>query len=117
MSIPENSAPENVSDAEWERDNPNSIRCRYVWADGYRCCGEISEIQEIKPPSAWKHTRGRWYDGPATPFYKFVCSDYGHHDGADAMGENGTVFPREKIPAPVSEAMLASITSNRKAVR
>lgn len=100
-----------VSDAEWEREHPSGSRCRYVWPDGLRCVGEIVEVQEFAPEKTWRNFRGRWSEeSNGTRFFKFICSQHGHHDGHEGIDADGTVHRFEKLPATLKETLLAKFS-------
>lgn len=107
-------APLSSTDAEWEREHPHGIRCRYTWPDGFRCEGEISEVQEFKPSRAWRHVRGKWHAiQVATPYFKCLCSRHGWHDGPGGTDEDGTVFELEKLPAVFRDALRQMVGQGR----
>lgn len=98
-----NVAPQ--SEKPWGAQNPGKIRCPFVWSDGHRCDGHVTEAHELAPTAVWQPHEGKWiYVGTgsnrrdqSTKFH-LICSKHGAHEGASGFRQNGVLTDLNGLP-------------------
>lgn len=97
-------------EASWEAKNPGKQRCPFVWEDGHRCTGHISEVHELSSVKVWRPVGDGWrFNGAPSPQasgatkFHAICSTHGAHGGANGFRQNGVIADIDGLPNPLAQ--------------